>query len=127
MFIFYRGSKHYLDDESKLGKASLPPQEDFFLNVLTQEHISDEDYQHALDLCRLCGCTSLRDYFLCYLVCDVGMLADCFSSWRACLRDSYGLGCVNYVSLPGYGFDSFLMSSKLLIELISDSGLEKTN
>ncbi|XP_042858741.1 uncharacterized protein LOC122244830 [Penaeus japonicus] len=114
----------YLDDESKLEDTSLPLQRDFF-NVLTQEHISDEDYRHALDVWRLCGCTSLRDYLMCYLVCDVGMLADCFSAWRACLRDSYGLDCVNYVSLPGYGFDSFLMSSNLKIELISDPELGK--
>lgn len=41
----------YMDNETKFNETELPPK-DAFYNTLTEEHISDDDYEHAQNVWR---------------------------------------------------------------------------
>ena len=70
--------------------SHLPEKEKFF-SQLTDSHISDKDYQNALNVFNSLKMQSLQEYHDFYLVCDVLLLADVFefSTYRA----PYLLGC----------------------------------
>ena len=112
----------YFDSMDKIHERELPPRESFF-NTLTQSHISEEDYKKACDVYRLAGCNSLKDYILLYVKVDTGLLCDVFLQLRQILKDQYGLDCVNYVSLPGFAWDSALKISRAKLDSVYDGEL----
>ena len=80
----------YFDCWEKFHEINLPEKEKFF-SQLTDSHISDKDYQNALNVFNSLKMQSLQEYHDFYLVCDVLLLADVFefSTYRA----PYLLGC----------------------------------
>ncbi len=56
----------FMSDLSKLSVRSLPSKEEFY-NQLSDEHISDEDYDHACKVWESFGCKAMRDYHDLYL------------------------------------------------------------
>ena len=76
----------YVSSLDKLSETQLPPKEEFY-SQLNDEHISDEDYQHAINVWNTLGCKTIRDYHDLYLKSDVLLLADVFENFRAtCLK-----------------------------------------
>lgn len=108
----------FLNSTEKLKYPGLPPQEAFF-NVLTDQGISDDDYQHALKVFDVFKCKDFEDYLTLYVRLDTLLLTDIFETWRKMCFNNYGLEIVKYVSLPSYAFDVLLKMTGVELELIS--------
>ena len=64
----------YMDGMDKFQEQQLPPKEAFY-SKLTEEHISDEDYQHAQTVFATFQLQNLGEYHDLYLQSDVLLLA----------------------------------------------------
>ena len=100
-------------------ETSLPSKADFY-NPLNDEHMSQNDYDHAENVWRSFGCTPMRDYHDLYLGTDVLLLTDVFEKFRSMSQQSYGLDPVHYYSLPGLSWDAALKFSTVKLDLIVD-------
>ena len=70
----------YMDNISKFQERLVPPKEAFF-SQLTEEHISDDDYQHAQTVFTSFQLQTLGEYHDFYLLSDVLLLADVFENF----------------------------------------------
>ena len=80
----------YLDDYSKL----------IATDSLTNEDISDENYQHILTVWNTFECQTLGDYHDLYLQVDCLLLDDVFEIFRRISMQNVGLDPAHYFSLP---------------------------
>ena len=90
---------------------------------LSQEGITDDDYQHAQQVWDTFGCTTLGDYHDIYLRTDVLLLADVFENFRKTAMATYGLDPAWYLTLPGYSWDCLLKLTNIELEQITDPDL----
>lgn len=109
----------YVSDSSKL-KRKTPPRKKAFFSKLTNETISDANYQRFLDTWKEFGFKNLGEYSDFYLKLDVCLLADVFEEFRTFGQNNYGLDCAKYLTLPSFAFDGFLKMTKVEIELFRD-------
>ena len=109
----------YMDSFERFEETQLPPKEKFY-SSLTDESISDSDYQHAQEVWATFNCKNLKDYHDVYLSSDVLLLADVFENFRKTAMATYGLDPAHYLTLPGYSWDALLKSTGVSLELITD-------
>ena len=90
----------YMDSLERFKENKLPPIESFY-SRLTEENISDEDYQHAKKVWEVFKMEHFQDYHNLYNETDVLLLADVFESFRnICIKD-YKLDPAHYYTAPG--------------------------
>ncbi|KAF4526818.1 hypothetical protein B566_EDAN015145 [Ephemera danica] len=112
----------YLDNLDKLKETCLPPKKEF-RNKLTDEDISDEDYQHAKNVWNTFKCKNLGKYLAIYLKADVVLLTDVFEEFRAvCLR-AYELDPCWYYTAPSSAWDAALKYTRVKFDLIQDQDI----
>ena len=76
----------YVSSINKFSETQLPPKSEFY-SKLNNEDISEEDYQHPLNVWNTFNCKTIRDYHDLYLKSDVLLLADVFENFRkTCLK-----------------------------------------
>ena len=109
----------YMDSFEKFNDNELPPQLAFY-SILNDEHISDEDYEHAQNVWNTFDLKSMGDYHDLYLATDVLLLADVFENFRDTCLKSYKLDPVHYYSSPGLAWDAALKMTKVKLELLTD-------
>ena len=109
----------YVSSIEKLSETQLPPKEEFYLK-LNDEDISDEDYQHAINVWSTFRCQTIRDYHDLYLKSDVLLLADVFESFRSTCLKHYNLDPAHYYTSPGLAWDACLEETKQELELLHD-------
>ena len=109
----------YMDSFERFEETQLPPKEKFY-SSLTDESISDSDYQHAQEVWATFNCKNLKDYHDVYLSSDVLLLADVFENFRRTALSTYKLDPAHYLTLPGYSWDALLKSTEVSLELITD-------
>ena len=109
----------YVTSIDKLKETKLPSKEDFY-SKLFDEEISDEDYQHAINVWITFNCHTLQDYHDLYLKTDVLLLADVFENFRKTCLKHYELDpCHNYTA-PGLAWDACLKETKQNLQLLKD-------
>ena len=109
----------YVTSIEKLQETKLPPKEAFY-SILYNEEISDEDYQHALNVWNTFGCQTLQDYHDLYLKSDVLLLADVFENFRKTCLKYYKLDPCHYYTAPGLAWDACLKLTKQELQLLTD-------
>ena len=109
----------YVSSFDKLSEKKLPPKEEFY-SKLNDEDISDEDYNHAINVWNTFGCKTLRDYHNLYLKSDVLLLADVFENFRKTCLHHYKLDPAHYYTSPGLAWDACLKTTGQHLELLSD-------
>lgn len=109
----------YMDSWSRLDDDRLPSK-DLFYSKLTESHISDEDYKHALLVWDSFGIKSLGEYSDLYMQTDILLLADVFENFRETCYKIYGLDPAHYITAPSLTFDAMLKYTKVEIELLTD-------
>ena len=97
----------YVTSIEKLQETKLPPKEALY-SILYNEEISDEDYQHALNVWNTFNCQTLQDYHDLYLKSDVLLLADVFENFRKTCLKYYKLDPCQYYTAPGLAWDACL-------------------
>ena len=109
----------YVSSLKKLDEHELPPKEEFY-SKLNDENISDEDYQHALNVWDTFNCKSIRDYHDLYLKSDVLLLSDVFENFRKTCLKHYKLDPAHYYTSPGLAWDACLKETGQQLELLTD-------
>ena len=88
---------HTVDSDDKLANSQPPSQADFF-NDLTQQHISDELYQHMLDVWHHFDFGNFGEYMEMYMELDVILLQCVVERFRTQAAGNYSnLDPIRYI------------------------------
>ena len=109
----------YMDSLERFKENKLPPKESFY-SRLTGEDISDNDYEHALNVWDDFGMKTLQDCHDLYNVTDVLLLADVFENFRNICMENYKLDPAHYFTAPGLTWDACLKMTDAKLELLTD-------
>ena len=109
----------YVSSIEKLSETQLPPKEDFYSN-LNDEHITDKDYKHAINVWNTFNCKTIRDYHDLYLKSDVLLLSDVFENFRKTCLKHYNLDPAHYYTSPGLAWDACLKETGQELQLLHD-------
>ena len=108
----------YMDSFDKFNKK-LPMKEEFY-SILNNEHISDEDYEHAQDVWNTFSLKNMGEYHDLYLQSDILLLADVFENFRKTCLQYYKLDPCHYFTSPGLSWDAMLKMTDIKLELMTD-------
>ena len=109
----------YVSCISKFDEKQLPPQKEFY-SKLNDEDITDDEYQHALNVWKTFGCKNIRDYHDLYLKTDVLLLADVLENFRLTCLYHYNLDPAHYFTSPGLAWDACLKETGQELQLLHD-------
>ena len=109
----------YVCSIDKFKETKLPSKEDFY-SKLYDDHITGEDYQHAINVWNTFNCQTLQDYDDLYLKSDVLLLADVFENFRKTCLKHYKLDPCHYYTAPGLAWDACLKETNQSLELLKD-------
>ena len=109
----------YVSSIDILQETKVPSKEEFY-SKLNDENISDEDYQHAINVWDSFNCKTIKDYHDLYLKSDVLLLADVFENFRKTCLKHYKLDPRHYYTAPGLAWDACLKETNQRLELLKD-------
>ena len=118
-YYYYYYYYYYVSSIDKFSETQLPPKLTFY-SRLNDEDISEEDYQHALNVWNTFNCKTIRDYHDLYLKSDVLLLADVFENFRASCLKRYNLDPGHYFTSPGLAWDACLKETGQELQLLHD-------
>ena len=114
----------YMDDFQHFNETELPSKEHFYSN-LSEQDITDEDYERARHIWKHFNIKNLGEYHDLYLKTDVLLLTDVFENFRTqCLKD-YELDPAHYYTLPNFSWDAMLLKTGISLDLIYDEEVYK--
>lgn len=109
----------YIDSLEKFKETSLPPKEQFYSSLL-EEHISNEDYNHAINVWNKLEMKTLGDYNDFYVTLDVTLLCDVMEEFRKACMAAYGLDPFHCFTSPGLAWQAMLKMTKCDLQLLTD-------
>ena len=109
----------YMDSFDKFNKTELPTKEEFY-SILNNEHITDEDYQHAQNVWKTFKLSNMGEYHDLYLKSYILLLADVFENFRKTCLQYYKLDPCHYFISPGPSWDAMLKMTDIKLELMTD-------
>ena len=99
----------YMDGWKIFVEASLPLK-DAFYNRFNMKGISDQDHEHAQQVCKTIQKT-LGCYHDTYLKTNVLLLADVFEAFRDTCLKNYGLDPAHFYTVPGLAWQALLKTA----------------
>ena len=109
----------YMDSFEKFNETELPTKQHFY-SMLYDEHISDEQYNHAQNVWNTFNLKTIGDYHDLYLKSDILLLSDVFENFRKTCLQNYKLDPCHYFTSPGLSWDAMLKMTDIKLELITD-------
>jgi len=109
----------YTDSWEKLDENRLPRKEEFY-STLKEIGVEDREYEHAEEVWRHFGCTTLGEYSDFYLKIDVLLLCDVFENFRDVCMKAYSIDPAFYYTAPGMSFDCMLKKTDIKLDLLTD-------
>ena len=109
----------YMDSFDKFHKTKLPMKEEFH-SILSNEHITDKQYDHAQNVWKTFNLKTMGDYHDLYLKSDILLLADVFENFRVTCLQYYKLDPCHYFTSPGLAWDAMLKMTNVKLELLTD-------
>ena len=109
----------FMDSFKKFDETRLPTKEDFY-SILNDEHISNENYQHAQTVWDEFKLKTMGEYHDLYLKTDILILADVFENFRKTCLEYYKLDPAHYFTSPGLSWDAMLKMTDIQLELMTD-------
>ena len=100
----------------------LPPKECFYSSLGDEidGHVSDEQYLHLKNICKIFNLNTFEDFHNHYLKKDILLLAESFEKFISTSLKCYNLDSCHYLSAPGLSWDAMLKMTKVKVEKISD-------
>ena len=112
----------WLDSYEKFSYKQLPPKECFYSSLGDEidGHISDEQYLHLKNICKIFNLNTFECFHNHYLKKDILLLAESFEKFISTSLKFCNLDPCHYLSAPGLSWDAMLKMTKLKVEKISD-------
>ena len=105
--------------------TSLPPMKDFY-DVMHDEHITREDFTHALKVWETFQSKNLMEYAVLYCKTDVRLLAEIIFDMREKIWAEFKLDICAYLSLPQLSKDMWLKYTAVEVDLMHDQDMAQT-
>ena len=109
----------HMDSFQKFEKTELPTKEEFY-SILSNEHITDEQYKHAQNVWDTFNLKTMGDYHDLYLKSDILLLADVFENFGKTCLQYYKLDPCHYFTSPGLSWDAMLKMTDIKLKLMVD-------
>ena len=89
-----------------------------FYSTLNDQHITDDEYDHATKVWKTFKIKTMGDYHDLYLKSDVLLLADVFESFRKICLQYYKSDPCHYFTSPSLSWDAMLRMTNIKLELM---------
>ena len=109
----------FMDSFEKFDQTKLPTKDQFY-SILNDQHITDDEYDHAKKVWKAFKIKTMGEYHDLYLGSDVLLLADVFESFRKTCLQYYKLDPCHYFTSPGLSWDAMLKMTNIKLELMTD-------
>ena len=109
----------HMDSFEKFNQTELPTKDQFY-SILNDQHITDDEYNHAKKVWKAFKIKTMGEYHDLYLGSDVLLLADVFESFRKTCLQYYKLDPCHHFTSPGLSWDAMLKMTNIKLELMTD-------
>ena len=109
----------HMDSFEKFYQTELPTKEQFY-SILNDQHITNDEYNHAKKVWKVFNIKTMGEYHDLYLKSDVLLLADVFESFRKTYLQHYKLDPCHCFTSPGLSWDAMLKMTNIKLELMTD-------
>ena len=109
----------YMDSFEKFNEKELPTKDQFY-SILNDQHITDDEYNHAKEVWNTFMIRTLGDYHDLYLVSDMLLLTDVFENFKKTCMQYCKLDPCHYFTSPGLSWDAMLKMTNIKLELMTD-------
>ena len=96
------------------------PTKDQFYSILNDQHITDDEYDHAKKVWKTFKIKTMGEYHDLYLGSDVLLLTDVFENFRKTCMQYYKLDPCHYFTSTGLSWDAMLKMTNIKLELMTD-------
>ena len=119
--MFQKGVYPYdfMNSFEKFNQMKLPTKDQFY-SILNDQHITDDEYDHAKKVWKTFNIRAMEEYHDLYLVSDVLLLTDIFENFRKTCIQYYKLDPCHYFTSPGLSWDAMLKMTNIKLELMTD-------
>ena len=91
-----------------------------FYSILNDQHITNDEYNHAKKVWKTFNIKIMGEYHDLYLTSDVLLLADVFENFRKTCLQYYKLDPCHFFTSPGLSWDAMLKMTYIKLELMTD-------
>ena len=109
----------FMDSFEKFNQMELPNKDQFY-SILNDQHITDDEYDHANKVWNTFMIKRMGEYHDLYLVSDVLLLTDVFENFRKTCMQYYKLDPCHYFTSPGLSWDAMLKMTNIKLQLMTD-------
>ena len=113
----------FMDSFEKFNQIELRTKDQFY-SILNDQHIMDDEYDHAKKVWKTMIKT-MGEYHDLYLGSDVLLLTDVSENFRKTCMQYYKLDPCHYFTSPGLSWDAMLEITNIKLELMTDIDIEK--
>ena len=114
----------HIKNLSVLDETCLPPQEKFY-SSLSNEHISNKQYERAQKVWRKFMMKNLWNYHDLYLIMDVLLLADVLKVFQSMCSKNYDIDPLHSYAASGFAWQAALKMTGVELDLINDKEMFK--
>ena len=105
----------FMDSFEKFNQTKLPNKDQFY-SILNDQHITDDEYDHANKVWNTFMIKRMGEYH----VSDVLLPTDGFENFRKTCMQYYKLDPCHYFTSPGLSWDAMLKMTNIKLELMTD-------
>ena len=109
----------FIDSFKKFDQTELPTKDQFY-SILNDQHITDNEYDHAKKVWKTFKIKTMDEYHNLCLGSDVLLLTDVFKNFRNTCMQYYKLDPCNYFTSLGLSWEAMLKMTNIKLELMTD-------
>ena len=109
----------YMDSFEKFDLTELPAKEHFY-SILNDQHITNDEYDHARKVWKAFKIKTMGEYHDVYLGSDVRLLTDVLKNFRKTCMQYYKLDPCHYFTSSGLSWDAMLKMTNIKLEFMTD-------